>query len=98
MVFRFPAFAARSRVAVTLAAGLLVTGLAWSRPQAQEPATGSTPPEPASQVDTTPRPLLKVVDREIDLGTLYRGEQAEARFELRNVGNADLHIQRVKPG
>jgi len=39
-----------------------------------------------------------VAQIEIDLGQISRGATVEARFELRNVGDADLHILEAKPG
>jgi hypothetical protein len=39
-----------------------------------------------------------VDSKEVDLGRLVRGEQAEAVFTLRNEGDAVLRILRVKPG
>jgi hypothetical protein len=86
-------FTVSTRVAPAIAALLLSAGVGWAQ---QPPATTPSEREPAAEPG--PRPLLQVVDREVDLGTLYRGDEAEARFELRNVGDAPLHIQRVKPG
>ena len=43
-------------------------------------------------------PLLLLTQTEIDLGELAKGVTADARFELRNAGNADLHILDVKSG
>ena len=87
---------ARGGAAATafLAAGLLATGLAWS----QEPSPTPGPGGEAPAAESAPQPRLEVVDREVDLGRIYRGQKAEGRFELRNSGDAVLHIQRVKPG
>jgi hypothetical protein len=43
-------------------------------------------------------PRVEVAQIEIDLGQISRGATVEARFELRNVGDADLHILEAKPG
>lgn len=43
------------------------------------------------------QPRVEVDRHEVDLGVLVKGEVAEARFEMRNVGDAPLHILSVKP-
>jgi hypothetical protein len=43
-------------------------------------------------------PRLEVDPMEIDLGAVDRGEDAEARFTLRNTGDQTLEIIRAKPG
>jgi len=43
-------------------------------------------------------PRLVVPEREIDVGDVFRGDDAEARLELRNEGDETLHILRAKPG
>ena len=43
-------------------------------------------------------PLLLVTQTEIDLGDIPKGLYAEARFELRNAGTADLRVLEVKSG
>jgi len=43
-------------------------------------------------------PRVEVERLEIDLGQIARGATVEARFELRNVGDVDLHILEAKPG
>ena len=43
-------------------------------------------------------PRVEVERLEIDLGQISRGATVEARFELRNVGDRDLHILEAKPG
>ena len=43
-------------------------------------------------------PRVEVAQIEIDLGAISRGATVEAQFELRNVGDRDLHILEAKPG
>lgn len=43
------------------------------------------------------QPRVEVDRHEVDLGVLVKGELAETRFELRNVGDAPLHILAAKP-
>jgi hypothetical protein len=43
-------------------------------------------------------PLLLLRETEIDLGQLPKGSSAEARFELRNAGSADLRVLEVSSG
>jgi len=43
-------------------------------------------------------PRLELEATEIDLGTIERGETAEALFVLRNTGARELRILEVKPG
>ena len=43
-------------------------------------------------------PRLEIAATEIDLGSLSKGETAEARFELRNSGDEVLRILEAKPG
>ena len=42
--------------------------------------------------------MLVIEKPEIDLGSVVRGKVAEAVFELRNEGEADLRILSAKPG
>jgi hypothetical protein len=42
-------------------------------------------------------PRLEIARAEIDLGTVGRGRQVGARFELANTGEGDLHLLRVEP-
>ena len=43
-------------------------------------------------------PKIVVDQPSVDLGTVTRGDVREARFALRNAGDAVLHILRVDPG
>jgi hypothetical protein len=43
-------------------------------------------------------PRLEVDPMEIDLGPIDRGEDAEAKFTLRNTGDQTLEILKAKPG
>lgn len=43
-------------------------------------------------------PRIEVPVEEIDLGRVNRGEVAEARFVLRNVGDGELRIEEPDPG
>lgn len=57
------------------------------------PSFADEPPaEPA------PAPSIEIDGTEIDIGQVVRGETAEGSFTVRNTGNAELKIQRVKPG
>lgn len=64
------------------------------------PSVAQTPPPPpeAQAQETAPAPRLVLETNLIDLGQLVRGESAEARFALRNEGDAVLRILRAKPG
>jgi hypothetical protein len=93
---RKTAVRAGARLGALVVCGLLASG---PMPAAQTPPAA----DPANAGDAAaeaagPRPKLQIVDREVDLGKLHRGDKAEARFELRNVGDEVLRIQRVKPG
>lgn len=68
--------------------------LAWGPLAGQSP----TPPDESPAEEPAPAPRLVVDSKEVDLGRLVRGEQAEAVFTLRNEGDAVLRILRVKPG
>jgi hypothetical protein len=86
---------ARGRQAARLAAhvlgGLVLIGLALG------PALSQPRPDPAKG-GTGGAPLLLVTETEIDLGDLPKGSSADARFELRNAGNADLVVREVRTG
>ena len=43
-------------------------------------------------------PRLEFESKEVDLGTLDRGQVVIARFTARNVSDQPVRIQRVKPG
>jgi hypothetical protein len=45
-----------------------------------------------------PAARIEVESYEVDLGTIDRGDLVEARFAIRNVGEQDLRILKVKPG
>lgn len=47
---------------------------------------------------STGTPRLVVETREVDLGSLVRGQKAEGQFRLRNAGDAVLRLESVKPG
>lgn len=68
--------------------------LGWAPLAAQAPPP---PAEPQAEV-AAPAPRLVVDSNTIDLGQLVRGESAEARFALRNEGDAVLRVLRAKPG
>jgi hypothetical protein len=63
---------------------LVAQGAGW---MAADPASGSA---------GTPR--LVVETSQVDLGSLIRGQKAEAEFRLRNAGDAVLRLESVKPG
>lgn len=82
---------------VVPALGLLCLIAAFSPASAQAPAGEATATEAQAAPPAQP-PRIEVAAREIDLGTLVRGESAEARFELRNTGGETLRILNAKPG
>lgn len=43
-------------------------------------------------------PRIEFVQQEVDLGGVKRGTEVVARFEFRNVGDAELRLLRVDPG
>jgi hypothetical protein len=81
----------RTARAALRAALLLAALLGWGANVAQTP-----PPAAAETVVAAPR--IEVAEREVDLGTVVRGETREARFALHNTGDATLRILRAKPG
>jgi hypothetical protein len=98
-----PSVAARSLLT------LLAVVVAWATVTAASPGApgASAPAAPEAAVageetaqDTAARsgPILVVPAKEVDVGEVFRGEPAEARFELRNEGDETLHILRAKPG
>jgi hypothetical protein len=66
-------------------------GVTWGQKIAE--ASAGEPEKPAAS-----GPRIEIAQREIDLGSLFRGESAEARFEIRNLGDETLRILRAKPG
>ena len=60
-------------------------------------AGGAAAAQPAEAPATT-GPRIEVEQREIDLGSIVRGEAAEARFALHNRGDKTANVLRVKPG
>ncbi len=51
------------------------------------------------QAETAPiGPRLEIDIKEIDLGPINKGDDAEARFALRNTGDQPLEILNAKPG
>jgi hypothetical protein len=57
-------------------------------------------PSPAEEppAQPAPAPKIEIAGTEIDIGQVVRGETAEGSFVVRNTGDAELKIQRVKPG
>lgn len=51
-----------------------------------------------SSADAASGPRVEVDAREIDLGTVVRGETVKARFVLRNTGDEVLRVLKAKPG
>jgi hypothetical protein len=43
-------------------------------------------------------PLIRIAEREVDLGTVIKGDNPEARFSIENVGTEPLRILKVQPG
>lgn len=70
----------------------------WTRGLAAIAALLCVGAVPAPAAETSPAPKLVVETPEIDLGSVARGKVAEAVFQLRNEGDADLRILSAKPG
>lgn len=81
-------FGIGSNGAVMLCAALVLSGQG-ARLAAAEPTAGEAP---------VGAPRLSVLQQEVDLGEVIKGEVGEARFRLDNGGDAVLKIIRVKPG
>jgi hypothetical protein len=81
---------------------LLLAALALLAPAApaQESAPAAPPPDPAAPAAEAPKPRPRprlVVDTLVhDAGRVRHGERVEARFEIRNEGEADLVIREVQ--
>jgi len=83
-----------ARRSLRLLGALILLGLLWSPAFAQR--AGDQADKAVAAGDGAP--LLLVTQTEIDLGDMPKGSSADARFELRNAGNADLHILDVRTG
>ncbi len=57
-------------------------------------------PDSARAADPEPSgaPRLTIDNAVVDLGLVIKGQVAEARFALRNLGDGTLHILGAKPG
>jgi len=75
------------RILSGLTIGLVL--LAGAVPAAEQP-------DPAGTSEARPR--LEIEERIARLGEVAKGEVVEARFTLRNTGDATLLILRAKPG
>jgi hypothetical protein len=54
-------------------------------------------PAPAAQVAPTAGPVIQIVEKIKDFGTVPKGEKIKAVFEVRNTGKAPLEISQVRP-
>jgi hypothetical protein len=83
-------------IVCSLGAMLMVVVAAAQQPapaapqQAQAPATAQKAPE-------APQPVIDIVEKIKDFGTVAKGEKIHAIFEVRNAGKAPLEISQVRP-
>jgi len=88
--------ASRGAATVSRGFGLLILLGLLAVPTSAEERAGDR--EGSAQDGGDGAPLLLMRETEIDLGQLPKGSSAEARFELRNAGNADLRVLEVRSG
>jgi hypothetical protein len=74
-------------IVCSFAAVLMVVAAA-----AQQPA-----PAAAQKAPEAPQPVINIVEKIKDFGTVAKGEKVHATFEVRNVGKAPLEITQVRP-
>lgn len=72
---------------------LLVTLLVPVGALAQTPA-----PLPRKQPPGSTKPAIEITNTTYDFGKIYKQDKYTHAFTVRNVGNADLVIEEVKPG
>jgi hypothetical protein len=54
-------------------------------------------PAPAPKVPEGPQPVINIVEKIKDFGTVPKGEKIHATFQVRNTGKAPLEISQVRP-
>jgi hypothetical protein len=54
-------------------------------------------PAPAQKAPEGPRPVINIVEKIKDFGTVPKGEKIHATFQVRNTGTAPLEISQVRP-
>jgi len=72
--------------------GTLMAALLPVLALAQQPAS-----PPAAQPTATAGPVIEIVEKIKDFGTVPKGEKIKAVFQVRNTGKAPLEISQVRP-
>jgi hypothetical protein len=81
---------------------VLVTTAAWAQ-QPVQPAQNSPTQAPvaskqqAAKAPEGPQPVIEIVEKIKDFGTVPKGDKIHATFEVRNTGKAPLEISQVRP-
>ena len=84
-----------TRTVLSSLAAVLITASALAAP----PVAPVTKPVEATATKTaeTPKPVVDIVKKIQDFGTVPKGEKIKAAFDVRNTGQAPLEINQVRP-
>jgi hypothetical protein len=84
------------RILCSLAA-VLVAAAAMAQQPAPAAAQQPQPPAAAQKAPEGPQPVIDMVEKIKDFGTVPKGDKIRATFDVRNTGKAPLEITQVRP-
>ena len=78
-------------------AAVLVAAAAMAQQPAPAAAQQPQPPAAAQKAPEGPQPVIDMVEKIKDFGTVPKGDKIRATFDVRNTGKAPLEITQVRP-
>ena len=82
-------------IVCSLAAGLLAAAAVAQQPASAPPQ--AQPQAAAQKAPEGPQPVIDIVEKIKDFGTVAKGEKIRAVFDVRNTGKAPLEVTQVRP-
>lgn len=86
-----------TRTIVCSLAAVLVAAAAMAQQPAPAAAQQPQPPAAAEKAPEGAQPVIDVVEKIKDFGTVPKGDKIRATFDVRNTGKAPLEITQVRP-
>ncbi|MCJ7440882.1 MAG: DUF1573 domain-containing protein [Thermoanaerobaculaceae bacterium] len=86
-----------TRTIVCSLAAVLVAAAAMAQQPAPAAAQQPQPPAAAEKAPEGPQPVIDMVEKIKDFGTVAKGDKIRATFDVRNTGKAPLEITQVRP-
>lgn len=86
-----------TRTIVCSLAAVLVAAAAMAQQPAPAAPQQPQPPAAAEKAPEGPQPVIDMVEKIKDFGTVAKGDKIRATFDVRNTGKAPLEITQVRP-